>query len=300
MYPVIQVTHPPDAPEPLGTKRKYWYKASDGREMLFKAEERGYGEDWSEKIACELASLLGLPHVHYDLARDMKDDVPGVVSAQLRQRGEALVHGNTLLPIIDPAYPRTTMRVSAHTVDGVFRAIRMLGLPTARFAADLPPGLTTGVEVFSGYLMFDAWIANQDRHHENWAALWTGSVLTLAPSYDHGACLARNVSDDEKAGRLTTEDAGYSVSAFARRAGSRLFNLPTDKKPLGTLRAFRDFSAPIEAAACAWMERLKAIDQATIQAVLNRIPHDRMSRVCRDFTLELLLVNQRRILNEES
>lgn len=300
MYPVILVTQPPDAPEPLGTKRKYWYKGPDGREMLFKAEERGYGEDWSEKIACELAALLGMPHVHYDMARDVSADVPGVVSAQFRLRGEALVHGNTLLQAIDPAYPKATLRVSAHTVDAVYQAVRMLGVPTSRFATNLPPGLTTGVDVFVGYLMFDAWIANQDRHHENWAALWTGGGLTLAPSYDHGACLARNVSDTEKSRRLATSDTGYSVSAFARRARSRLFGLATDERPLTALRAFREFAAPIEFAARAWKARLAGVDRPAIQGVLEQIPHERMTRVCRDFTLELLLANQRRILNEEA
>lgn len=299
MYPVVLVTQPPDAPEPLGTKRKYWYKGPDGREMLFKAEERGYGEDWSEKIACELAELLGLPHVHYDLARDVSADVPGVVAAQLRLPGEALAHGNTLLQFMDPNYPRATLRVPAHTVDVVYRAVRMLELPVPRFAPNLPPGMTTGVDVFCGYLMLDAWVANQDRHHENWAALISAGRLTLAPSYDHGACLARNVSDEEKGARLTTGDAGYSVAAFARRGSSRLFADAADTRSLTALDAFRQFSGPIEGAARAWRARLAAVTRAQIEAVLGEVPHNRMSRVCRDFTLELLLVNQGRILNEE-
>ncbi|QOJ18543.1 MAG: phosphatidylinositol kinase [Phycisphaeraceae bacterium] len=296
MYPVVRVTQPPDAPEPLGTKRKYWYKAADGREVLFKAEERGYGEDWSEKIACELAALVGIPHVHYELARDVNADVPGVVSVQLCLPGEALVHGNTLLQAIDPAYPRTTLRVPAHTVDAVNRVVRMLSIPAPRWAANLPSGITTAVDVFSGYLMLDAWIANQDRHHENWGALWTENRLTLAPSYDHGACLARNVSDEEKAARLTTGDAGYSVGAFAARAGSRLFDQPTDTRPLSALDAFRRFSAPIPHAADAWRDRLRAVDQSTVEAVLDQVPPDRLSRVCRDFTLQLLVENRTRIL----
>ena len=296
MYPVIRVTQPADAPEQLGTKKKYWYKADDGRWMLFKAEERGYGEDWSEKIVCELAGLLGIPHVHYDLARDTTADEPGVVSAQLLVLGEALVHGNSLLQVLDPAYPKHVVRVPAHTVDVVYRAVRMLALPGPRWATKLPPNMTTGVEVFSGYLMLDAWVANQDRHHENWAAIWTGNALTLAPSYDHGAALARNVSDEEKAARLATKDAGYAVAAFARRAGSRLFNSATDTRPLGALEAFKQFSAPIPGAADAWRDRLRAVDEAAVSAILSQVPPDRLSSVCRDFTLHLLMENRNRIL----
>jgi hypothetical protein len=44
-----------EAMEWLGTKRKFWFSRA-GVRWLFKAEERGTGEDWAEKIACELAA----------------------------------------------------------------------------------------------------------------------------------------------------------------------------------------------------------------------------------------------------
>jgi hypothetical protein len=66
-----------EALEPLGTKRKFWFTDATGRRLLFKAEERGTGEDWAEKLGCELARLLGLPHVHYELAFDTAARTPG-------------------------------------------------------------------------------------------------------------------------------------------------------------------------------------------------------------------------------
>src|SRR5947209_5636777 len=41
--------------EYLGTKRKFWF-TSNGQRYLFKAEERGTGEDWAEKIVCNIAA----------------------------------------------------------------------------------------------------------------------------------------------------------------------------------------------------------------------------------------------------
>ncbi len=35
--------------EYLGTKRKFWFSRGNQR-YLFKAEERGTGEDWAEKV----------------------------------------------------------------------------------------------------------------------------------------------------------------------------------------------------------------------------------------------------------
>lgn len=296
MYPIVRVTQPPDAPEQLGTKKKYWYQADDGRWMLFKAEERGYGEDWSEKVVCELAELLGLPHVHYEMARDETADEPGVVSAQMLQKGETLVHGNTLLQAIDKGYPKNVLRVSAHTVDAVYQTVRMLHLPDKRWCAQLPAEMKRGVDVFCGYLLLDAWVANQDRHHENWAGIWTGKRLTLAPSYDHGSALARNVSDKEKKARMATNDAGYSVAAFARKASSRLFRDAADSKALGALDAFRAFAEPMQDKVLVWMDRLHAIERHALEDVLEQVSPKRLSAISRDFTLLLLIENRDRIL----
>lgn len=296
MFPIVFVTQPADATEQLGTKKKYWYESDDGRSMLFKAEERGYGEDWSEKVVCELAALLGIPHVHYELARDVTADEPGVVSEQMLLPDETLIHGNTLLQAIDPKYPRKVLRVPAHTIDAVYRAVRMLQVPEPRWTPMLPASIQRGVEVFCGYLMLDAWVANQDRHHENWAGIWNGKRLTLAPSYDHGSALARNVSDKEKKARLETKDTGYSVAAFARRARSRLFLTPTDTGALDSLGAFRQFSRQTPAASAAWKDRLQAVDRPTIDRILSLIPPQRLSAISREFTLHLLMENRARVL----
>lgn len=47
--------------EQLGTKGKFWYRDSSGKRVLFKEGRPGTGENWAEKIACEIAELLGLP-----------------------------------------------------------------------------------------------------------------------------------------------------------------------------------------------------------------------------------------------
>lgn len=95
MFPIVTVnSSKAEAIEPLGTKRKFWY-TDRGRRLLFKAEERGTGEDWAEKIACELAGLLKLPHVHYELA--MIDGItPGVICENCAPAPSSLVLGNLI------------------------------------------------------------------------------------------------------------------------------------------------------------------------------------------------------------
>lgn len=265
--------------------------------MLFKAEARGYGEDWSEKVTCELAAVLGIPHVHYELAYDESEGHPGVVCERMLQGKEVLVHGNTLLQALDPAYPKSKLRVSEHTIDAVHEMVRLLSIPDERWAAGLPPSMRSGADVFCGYLMLDALTANQDRHHENWAAIWDGEKLRLAPSYDHGSGLARNVSVEEQAARLKTKDPGYSVAAFASRARSRLFEAGRPGRPLGALDAFNAWAQRTAQAASAWRDRLAEVDEEAMRCILDQIPPDRMPAVTLAFTLQLLLENKRRILD---
>lgn len=230
MFPVIEIrSSMAEAVEYLGTKSKFWYRDGE-RQMLFKAEERGTGEDWAEKIACELCTLLGLPHVKYDMAVDVDEQQPGVVCASITPPRLELVHGNQLLLAMDPEYPAATKRryrTREHTIAAVFEIMRGLQPPSADWCIDLPSGITSSADIFAGYLLLDCWIANQDRHHENWAALWDGKNLNLAPTFDHGASLARNLSDHQRLERLNSNDQNRRIPHFARRAHSAFYAQPT-------------------------------------------------------------------------
>jgi hypothetical protein len=98
---------------------------------------------------------------------------------------------------LDPAYPAHESRkykVREHTVGAVADVMCRLAAPSNFWMSGVPPGVDTALGIFVGYVMLDAWIANQDRHHENWGAL-QDDQLRLAPTFDHGASLARNLSD---------------------------------------------------------------------------------------------------------
>ncbi|RMF86356.1 MAG: hypothetical protein D6741_22045 [Planctomycetota bacterium] len=170
MYSIILVDpSKAESLEPLGTKRKYWFRDAENRRWLFKAEERKTGEDWAEKIACELAKRIGLPHVNYELAEEIGTGTPGVVCETFTPPPLALVLGNELLLKIDPDYPAGGRRykVGRHTVDAVAEVLRKLEPPLREHGGNMPSGVSSALDVFVGYVMFDAWIANQDRHHEN-------------------------------------------------------------------------------------------------------------------------------------
>lgn len=309
MYEIVVV--PPDAaeaPEQMGTKRKFWFQHPDLGLCLFKVARDGTGEDWSEKVACELAGLLGLPHARYEMA--VWNEHPGSVSVSMLSGGDSLIHGNELIAQLTAEYPRPQLaprfRNTGHTLPLVIRTIEQSGAePPA--AADLPMGVDTAVDVFVGYLMFDALVGNTDRHHENWAVIKRLALeaqglvldLRLSPTYDHASCLGRNESDAKRVERLRTRDKGNTVEAYADRCASALYVTATDPKPLRTFDAFRQASEKAPGAAEGWRERLRAVGEAEITRVLSEVPRERFSTVAMEFAMRILLHNRARILNDE-
>jgi hypothetical protein len=287
--------------EYLGTKRKFWFTMDDFR-YLFKAEERGTGEDWAEKVVCELARLLGIPHVEYELAHEFEGQTaiqPGVICPTFVPRPLILVLGNQLLFYYDKTYPAQEERkygIREYTIKTVSDLVSILQPPAPEWMACVPPGVTTSLGVFIGYVMLDAWVANQDRHHENWGATWHEPDLRLAPTFDHGASLARNLSDNERNDRLTTRDRYRSVEHFAGRARSAFYASSTDSKTMLALDVFREFAARDQSAARMWLGKLAEIGQFAVDAILAEIPLQRMSAITREFTLQLLMINQGRLL----
>ncbi len=95
-YPIIEV--PPDAAnrtEWMGSKEKFWFGEPDETRRLFKFGRPQHGEDWAEKIAAEIAGVLGIPHAEIELATC--DGKPGTVSPDFCHGGGFLVHGNELM-----------------------------------------------------------------------------------------------------------------------------------------------------------------------------------------------------------
>ena len=287
--------------EYLGTKRKFWF-TTDSHRFLFKAEERGTGEDWAEKVVCELARLLGVPHVHYELAHEYEGPrpiQPGVVCPTFVPRPQVLVLGNQLLVIRDSAYPAEEVRkygVREYTAEAVADIVSLLKPPDEEWMQATPSGITTSLEVFTGYVMLDAWVANQDRHHQNWGAIWHAPDIRLAPTFDHGASLARNLTDEERKERLHTRDRNRTIEQFCSRARSGFYTAAQKEKTVLAIDVFRHFAVLAPNAARIWLGRLAKIDLIAVDAILAEIPPQRMSPVTREFTLKLLMTNQRRLL----
>ncbi|MDP1561798.1 MAG: hypothetical protein Q8M16_10400 [Pirellulaceae bacterium] len=285
--------------ETVGSKPKFWFR--DGkRRLLFKADDRGTGEDWAEMVVCELCRLIGLPHVEYELACEVDGQRyirPGVVCENMSPSPAELVLGNELLLAIDPQYPvQQRFKVRQHSIDAVSETVVKLEPPAGTWMPNVPVEVKSALEVFAGYVMLDAWVANQDRHHENWGAIRDNESMRLAPTFDHGAALARNLLDSEREERLTTKDTNRAVSAFVLKGRSAFYGSADQARSLELKAAFLAFAERVPSAANAWIERLRRVDSNSVWGILERVPNSRMSVICKQFTMELLQTNQKRLL----
>lgn len=211
MYPVITVADEAgDILEQLGTKRKFWFRDEHSDRYLFKQNrsegEGATGEDWSEKVVSELCALLDIPHAQYEFATWKGQH--GVVSRSFAPPGGTWVAGNEVLVRINKGYPTDKFySVRQHTLRLVLSIMKLDFIrPPLNWTSF--GDVQSALDVFVGYLMLDAWVGSQDRHHENWGFIVSPeSTIHLAPTFDHASSLGWNETDETRTQRLMTRDS---------------------------------------------------------------------------------------------
>lgn len=270
--------------EHQGTKEKFWF--GENQDKLFKIGKHE-SENWSEVVAFHLAELLGIKCASYTAGSLKEDDGQtkyGVISDSFvdKEAGDRLINANELLTKLIKDYnPDKAYKQREYTFFGSMALNKLLSLDP-RLKSDI-------VKEFIGYLVFDIWIANQDRHHENWGIVVTDAELCLAPSFDHASSMGCRLSQDEKEKRLHTTDVGYSVKAFAKKAKTAMYH---SDKILKTyeLAEFCHKNYPKEY--CFWVGKVSKISEENIKQCFNEIPLDWMSDIDKQFTTKLLQANK--------
>ncbi|GAA1949321.1 hypothetical protein GCM10009798_05670 [Nocardioides panacihumi] len=284
-------TWPVVSQEARGLDAKDWVVPPDGvtarsqtHWWLFKpiktASYRRY-DDWSEKLAAELATLIDLPSARVELARGEVDE--GIISLNVTPDGWSMESGDTMLSEFDGYLTcanedRPPNRIG-HNLDNIAKVLAEASGPPGTSCEEWP-----AIEVFAGYLIFDAWIANTDRHAINWGVLTCeqDGRQALAASFDHGSALASGTQDP----RLdATSPEAYAMRGFAGRFENGA------KVPLVDLAL--EAAARAGGRATDWQERLASVPAARVEELIGGIPG--MSAERRTFLCTLLDINRRRL-----
>lgn len=285
LFPILEVTSEMRSDvEQLGSKPKFWFKYN-GENWLFKEARANTGEDWAEKIASEIAHLLGLPTHHAELA--VWEGKRGcAVKSFLPSNQSILVHGNELLGGLITGYDKHKERgQSDHTFDNIVEVIeKLFHSEKARQAA---------ASRMIGYLVFDALVGNTDRHHQNWGVLAElrprpdqrpAIRLQLAPTFDHGSSLGRELTDEARLRHLREG----TVERYISKGTGGIFENAQARHGLSPMalagrlaRRYPDFFRP-------WQTRVKNLREEDLINLVECVTGERMSEPSRAFTLVLL------------
>lgn len=281
--------------EQLGTKAKFWFRREDGL-WLFKFAREGTGEDWAEKLASEIAAVLGIKAADVELASFEGRAGCAVKSFVDREAGEVLLHGNELLAGQVLGYDKyKQQRQSDHTLANIRQAIEKVFPDPVHHRSILME--------LAGYMVLDALIANTDRHHENWGLLLkpgtkatseTGQSrvvlkVMVAPTYDHASSLGRELRDEK---RIALLDAN-GVGNYIRHGHGGIYLSSASARgecPLELLEAgvghYPDVFDPA-------LKQVCEIDVNLLKGFVSQVPASRMSAPARAIAIEVLTYSLR-------
>ena len=282
------LTAPPDGDHPghwlFKPRRVKSLKLSKARQQLGdEPDVLVRGDDWAEKISYELSCLVTVPAVVTELALavDRHSNIPinGSMSLDMRPPDWQRSPGAELLSERDANFNADTY--IGHTPEAIRNALDGVGGPPGT-----PYEAWAAFDVFVGYLGFDAWIANTDRHPLNWAVLQSpAGAVCLAPSFDHGSALGSGMGSLRHARAVEEGVETWCLKGFGRtfegRSRSSLIGLAAEA-----------FAMASGSAREHWAAQFGAVEQQQCDNIVAGIPD--LSPMTGTFVRELLAINLRR------
>ncbi len=258
-----------------GAAEKYRVNLPDLGTVILKLDDESLNGAWVEKITYELAKLIDIPAATYEFA-------------ELFDERRAIVSPNYLIPNHDERSGKSLLDGYfgqgnySYTLDTVFTIIDVneIEVPSGY---NLPPQVKTATDLLIGYLIFDYWIDNIDRHYENWG-IQIDSVTgrkELLPTYDHGLSLGFLLFDEECLDLAPASHVQNQSSAFSGNKGRSL-------SMNGMLVEVISIKPDL---ARVWIERIAQVNHNDIIELFERIPEGWISHEKKLFAIDLLEFN---------
>lgn len=295
-WPIVDVSAWRIAGEETQGRQPHLWLSHESRERtwLFKPlrpeRNRPLGEHVAERLACELARAVGIPSARVELAH--RDGVLGCIVEDVRWSQGSLQPGRVLLTEVVGDYDPEDPERRGYNVVNIQLALRGFSAPPGAYT---PEGFAA-FDVFSGYLIFDALIANRDRHDRNWAVLLRPpgepGADALCGSFDHASSLGFNLSDDERQRRMSDG----TVASWARRGSARQFEHQRGQRNQSLVDLARSASE-----LCGpdvrkyWRQAVLSVQSDVVGSILARAPG--LSGVTRSFTREVIMINRSRLFD---
>jgi hypothetical protein len=142
-----------------------------------------------------------------------------------------------------------------------------------------------------GFLIFDGWIGNTDRHHANWGVIRSDGTENdrIAPTFDHASSLGRLLEDDKRTRILEGRDR-LDVRDYLDRSKAAGAIFPLDgNSQVPPFKLVCDLcSLGFRNAVDYWIAQIDSVAQSEVENVFDRFPSTWMSTPARDFALRIL------------
>ena len=264
----------------MGSKEKFWYQQPGQNAWLFKYPRENTGEHWAEKVTAEIAGLLDIRCSRVELA--VFQGKPGLITENIVPINCDLIHGNEVLENAIPAHGERELNFhqADHTLENIWLALDKYYEPAVA-AFDVKCQ-------FADYLVLDAVVGNTDRHSENWGIFQNKTpprvVANLAPSYDHGSSLGRELTDERREQYLVDNIVGN----YVRRGRGQIYRQRSRRqRPSPLMLAYQaaiDYSELFRSA----MAKLDNLTEMSLIQIVESVPEDWMTPKARSFAIELI------------
>ncbi len=260
-----------------GTRSKFWVlepntDSENPTKYLFKIPTEGTGGHWAEFVASKVGTELGFNTAEVELA--IHQGVIGTISKNFRTKTEDLYEGGDLFLAHFERFDRRSL-----TYYELPHIIELLA------EYDLE-------KKFISLPVYDALIANNDRHCDNWGVLSGPKYMSLAPIYDNGSSLGFNEVLEKKQRMLTND---IMLAGFCNRGKSSI-GLPSRKKPKHfelLTYLYHHYPQELELA----INRLYHLNEEMLLVIMKDIPREVMSELDKEWVIRLLIYRKRWILN---
>ena len=276
--------------EPQGKNEKSWYRdPRTGHVWLFKPAARRPGQppdgrEWAEKIAELLAVELDVPVAPVEFA--VLDGVLGTICENANPGSNPIQSGSALLTSRNPSFDPRAKDSAGHSAREIQNALRGIEPPLS-FSG---PRALTSYDVFCGYLVLDALIANQDRHSQNWSVVSVDGRRHLMESYDHGSSLSAGHKDTK---RQVMTDSESAFQGFLQRGRATRFESGRHTTLREYARMALDLGTP--GALEYWLDKVDALTPDIIAGVVSRT-HG-MTGVASTFVVKLLVAEREGLID---